>query len=84
MKISVVIYIISYMIAYIIFYILFVIHIISYIIFILHDPGEQDKEEIIEVCADDFYSALDHLVPSVSEQELQHYKYLKKTLTAGK
>jgi SpoVK/Ycf46/Vps4 family AAA+-type ATPase len=46
--------------------------------------GDPVCEEDIQVSAEDFYQALDHLVPSVSQAELQHYEYLKETLTVGK
>ena len=38
----------------------------------------KDSELIVSVQQDDFLTAIDNLVPSVSQDELKHYEHLRE------
>ena len=58
--------------------------IITVIIVHICPPGETVDQTQVDVCQEDFTSALHSLVPSVSEQEINHYKSLQHFFTTQK
>ena len=53
---------------------------VNFIVISVLLPGETVDEERLEVTEGDFSRALNGLVPSVSEVELQNYKVLQQSL----
>ena len=53
---------------------------VNFIVISVLLPGETVDEERLEVTEGDFSRALNGLVPSVSEAELQNYKVLQQSL----